>query len=63
MPLDDFLGGLMDVGGANKRWRSWWAILSALVGFAIGGYLGYEGGLWAAVTGAFTGALIGWVLA
>ena len=55
---------MTEAGGAGRGWRSAWAIFGALVGAAIGIWLGYEiNGVFSAISGFAIGGLVGWVIA
>ena len=59
----DFLTGLAEIGSRGGRWKSFTAILFAVLGAAVGVYLGYEAeGLRGALGGVFAGGVLGWFL-
>ena len=54
----DFLTGLAEIGSRGGRWKSFTAILFAVLGAALGGYLGFEAeGLRGALTMRLAGAV------
>lgn len=59
----DFLTGLAEIGSRGGRWKSFSAILFAVLGAGVGGYLGYDAeGLRGALGGGFAGGVLGWFL-
>ncbi|MBV7379111.1 hypothetical protein [Maritimibacter dapengensis] len=62
MPIDDFISGLVEVGGQGKGWKSPVAIGGLVLGLVAGAYLGWvlEGTVGLA-TGIPVGGLLGWV--
>ena len=59
--MSDFFEGIFDLGLEKGGWRSGWAIFGAVLGLAVGGWLGWQtGGFVNTVTSAGLGALVGW---
>ncbi|WP_425098434.1 hypothetical protein [Tropicibacter sp. S64] len=64
LDFGDIFETFVDAGGEGRGWRSWWAILGALVGLAVAGWIGFQtNGIVGALVGLPAGALIGWVVA
>ncbi|MEZ5751043.1 MAG: hypothetical protein R3D60_03425 [Paracoccaceae bacterium] len=62
MPLEDIFGDLMAAGADGKRGAmSRTALVCAVIGGAIGGYLGFGHSVAYAVGGGVLGLFLGWV--
>ena len=61
--MDDFLGGLLEVGSSRGGWRSPLAIIGLIAGAVLAFWLAYEpGALLTAFGYAFPGAFLGWIV-
>jgi len=61
MDFGDFLGGLAQIGGEDKRWRSLLATLGLLIGAVLGGMAAGVLGDVSMIGFVLGGAFFGWI--